>query len=53
MPQEQLRMYTRLHLIQRTYAIICKRAYTGDTFVVNGDDYDTVDGTNVRDYTRI
>ena len=31
--------------------ILVERAYTGDTFTINGDDYDTVDGTNVRDYT--
>ena len=33
--------------------ILVERAYTGDTFTINGDDYDTVDGTNVRDYTHV
>ena len=33
--------------------ILVERAYTGDTFTINGDDYDTVDGTNVRDYTYV
>ena len=35
------------------FAIICKKVVAGEKLVVNGDDYNTPDGTVVRDYTRI
>ena len=33
--------------------IICKKVVAGEKLVVNGDDYNTPDGTVVRDYTHV
>lgn len=33
--------------------ILCRNAVSGDTTIINGADYDTVDGTCVRDYTHV
>lgn len=33
--------------------IICKAALKGEMFVVNGNDYETKDGTCMRDYTHV
>lgn len=33
--------------------ILVDKALNGGQFVVNGDDYDTIDGTCVRDYTHV
>ena len=33
--------------------ILVEKALKGETFTINGDDYDTIDGTNVRDYTHV
>lgn len=33
--------------------ILCKKALANETVVINGNDYDTPDGTAVRDYTHV
>jgi UDP-glucose 4-epimerase len=33
--------------------ILVDTALNDGTFTINGDDYDTIDGTNVRDYTHV
>lgn len=33
--------------------ILVEKALNDEVFTINGDDYDTIDGTNVRDYTHV
>ena len=38
---------------QHLVPILVEKALNGETFTINGDDYDTPDGTCIRDYTHV
>lgn len=43
----------RLDPKQHILPILVDKALNDEVFTINGDDYDTIDGTNVRDYTHV
>lgn len=43
----------RLDPKEHILPILIDKALNDEVFTINGDDYDTIDGTNVRDYTHV
>lgn len=43
----------RLDPKEHILPILVDKALNDEVFTINGDDYDTIDGTNVRDYTHV
>lgn len=43
----------RLEPKEHILPILVEKALNDEVFTINGDDYDTIDGTNVRDYTHV
>ena len=43
----------RLDPKEHILPILIDKALNNEVFTINGDDYDTIDGTNVRDYTHV